>query len=280
MKTCFIVMPITTPADYLPKYQNDEDHFIHVLEHLFVPSIEKAELKPVRPTAAGAEVIHGKIVKDIETSDLVFCDMSTLNANVFFELGIRTAVNKPVCLVRDDVTDKIPFDTSIINHHVYLSGLNAWDLEKEIQKLSEHIKQSLAKSEDPNSLWKYFSLSSSARPLAEDKGLDAKIDYLTMQIEALRKQRAETVARPLAEATDKEFLIQKLTGLVRMVLQGSHAELWGIYIHPTTDDVVVEYTGDLSAENVEAIKRNLLAITGKETKFLKVPLRSRYDVKP
>ena len=89
MKTCFIIMPITTPNAGLPDYQNDKDHFSHVLEYLLVPSIEKAGLEAIRPLATGGDVIHGVIIQNLESTDLVLCDMSTLNANVFFELGIR-----------------------------------------------------------------------------------------------------------------------------------------------------------------------------------------------
>lgn len=57
--------------------------------------------------------------------------MSLLNPNVFFELGIRTALNKPVCMVTDERTKKIPFDTNIISYHTYNSKLEPWNLENE-----------------------------------------------------------------------------------------------------------------------------------------------------
>ena len=63
---------------------------------------------------------------------MVLCDISSLTANVFFELGIRTALNKPVCVVKDELTTRIPFDTGIINHHTYSSSLSAWTLDKDM----------------------------------------------------------------------------------------------------------------------------------------------------
>lgn len=181
-------MPISTPEEWLPKYSNDKNHFKHVLDHLLIPSLEKADLDPIPPIAKGSELIHGEIIRNIETAELVLCDMSILNPNVFFELGIRTALNKPICLIKDDVTQKIPFDTTIINNHTYLNALNPWTLENEIENLANHIEESLKGSNDTNSLWKYFSLSSTAHPIESKKGIDGRIDYLTMQIEALRKQ--------------------------------------------------------------------------------------------
>ncbi len=78
MSNCFIIMLITTPNDLLSSYRDDSNHFLHVLEHLFVPAIEKAGFEPIRPKVEGAEVIHAKMIKNIEQSGLVLCDMSAL----------------------------------------------------------------------------------------------------------------------------------------------------------------------------------------------------------
>ena len=42
----------------------------------------------------GADLIHAQIVKNLQFADVVLCDVSTHNPNVFFELGIRTALNR------------------------------------------------------------------------------------------------------------------------------------------------------------------------------------------
>ena len=109
----------------MPLYSNDADHFRHVLDHLFIPALEKIKMNPIRPIAEGSDLIHAEIIKNLEKADLVLCDASCLNPNVFYELGIRTALDKPVAIVRDDMTPKIPFDTTIINHHTYESALRA-----------------------------------------------------------------------------------------------------------------------------------------------------------
>jgi len=136
-------MPITTPEHLVDSYSGGADHFKHVLNHLFVPAIEKVELNPILPVAEGSDIIHARIIENIEKTDLILCDMSTLNPNVFFELGIRTAVDKPVCMVVDDLTEKIPFDTSIINYHKYKSSLATWTIEGEVEALSQHLQKVL-----------------------------------------------------------------------------------------------------------------------------------------
>lgn len=191
MRTCFIIMPITTPENLLHSYSNDKDHFKHLLDHLFLPAIKAAGLDPIPPIAKGAELIHGEIIKNLELSDLVLCDMSILNPNVFFELGIRTALNKTVCLVRDDKTKTIPFDIGVINHHIYDSTLAPWTIALEVQKLSAHIEASLASMPNANVLWFYFSMSLRAAPTEAKGSIEDKVAYLNVQFEGLRR-RLET----------------------------------------------------------------------------------------
>jgi hypothetical protein len=186
MKTCFIIMPINTPDLYMQRYRNDKEHFLHVLNHLFIPSIKNAGLDSIKPISEGSEIIHGKIVKNLESADLVLCDISILNPNVFFELGIRVAINKPLCLVKDNLTENIPFDTSIINNYTYDSSLDTWLIENEVTRITKHIQNSINEKAGKNSLWEYFSLSMPASIKSDDNDISRQISFLTLQVEALR----------------------------------------------------------------------------------------------
>jgi hypothetical protein len=154
----FIAMPITTPAGCVEAYGGDVDHFSHVLELLFEPAIEAAGLEPVRPAAQGADLIHAEIVRNLETADLVLCDISSLNPNVFFELGIRTALDRPVCLARDSATE-IPFDTGLLNYYEYDHQLSSWSLQDEIGRLTKHLTVTRKRSDGHNGLWQHFGLT-------------------------------------------------------------------------------------------------------------------------
>lgn len=188
MCKCFIIMPITTPEHFLSLYRDDDDHFRHVLEHLFIPALRMLDIEPIPPNTRGSEIIHREIIRNLESADLVLCDMSLLNPNVFFELGIRTALNKPVCMVRDDLTDSIPFDMGIINHHVYKSALVPWEIEEEKELLAKHIEASIDNLHNNNALWSIFSMTLKAKPNEEPTGTDERLDYLNLQIEGLRRQ--------------------------------------------------------------------------------------------
>ena len=102
--SCFMIMPITTPESLLDDYGNDPQHFEKVEKYLFVPAIERAGFTPISPKTEGSNLIQAKIIENLEKCDMVLCDMSILNPNVFFELGIRCAKEKPVTFVIDDIT--------------------------------------------------------------------------------------------------------------------------------------------------------------------------------
>lgn len=186
-KTCFIIMPVSTPKELWDTYFGDKKHFEHVLECLFVQAINNADFEPILPIAQGSDIIPAEIIKNLETSDLVLCDISSLNPNVFFELGIRTALNKPVAFVRDNYTKSIPFDTNTINHFSYSGSLDAWNLKIEIKNLSEHISKCYKRSNSKNSLWGYFGLTSTSQP-AEKGTLEDKVDYLIKEMNSLKKE--------------------------------------------------------------------------------------------
>jgi hypothetical protein len=187
-KDCFIIAPISTPKEVQELYRGDGDHFIHVLKQLVVPAVIKAGFNPIEPIMEGSDVIHAKIIRNLEQAPLVLCDISSLNPNVMVELGVRTALNKPVCIIKDDVTptERVPFDLSIINHHTYHSD-PTWTLVAEIEKLAAHVGHS--SGDQDNALWKYFGLKLTAHvPEAKGTAEDRKSDLLFAEIAALRKE--------------------------------------------------------------------------------------------
>jgi hypothetical protein len=63
----------------------------------------------------------------IREADLLLCEMSERNPNVFYELGLAHAIGKPAILV-SRTTDDIPFDLRHIRVIVYDSQLARWEV--------------------------------------------------------------------------------------------------------------------------------------------------------
>jgi hypothetical protein len=95
---CFAIMPITTPDEAVDRYDGDSEHFIHVAEYIFKPAAKLAGYRFVPAVIDSSRVIQAAIIKNLADAAVVLCDVSLWNANVFFELGIRVALNKPVAM--------------------------------------------------------------------------------------------------------------------------------------------------------------------------------------
>lgn len=208
MPTCFIMMPITTPESVANRYSGDTGHFHHVLEHLFEPAVRKAGYEPIRPATTGADVIQGHIIRSIQSSDLVLCDATTFNPNVFFELGIRTALNLPAVIVRDIHTTSIPFDTGIINHHTYDGSLLPWSLPSEIEKLSEHMISTVNSSKGENPLWRHFGVTVNGALNTSEPSTEEKLDQALSLLHSLQQAKTPMTVRnrPPADFEAKSFL--------------------------------------------------------------------------
>ena len=167
------------------------------MEQLFVPAIKAAGFKPVLPLSAGTEVIQARIVKQLAECDLVLCDLSANNPNVFFEMGVRTSLDLPIALVWDGLTE-LPFDTSSINTHKYGAALHLWEHEREMDALVRHISESADSCAGGNPMWKQFGVKIKAEePHSDANPLEAKVEVLSQQVGALvneQRHRAPTRA--------------------------------------------------------------------------------------
>jgi len=214
---CFIIMPISTPDNLVDLYDGDTSHFDKVLEHVFTPAVMAAGFTPIPPIAKGADIIHAEIIKKLEEADMVLCDMSIFNPNVFYELGIRTARNKPVCLVKDDMTKKIPFDTAIINCHDYKAVPKFVEIEEEIELLTKHIYECVEGSGGTNTMWRRFGITAGiSTPLGGDVGIKEYFDILTKKLDQL----LESEATSLRLSAESDFI-----NFARKIVDQHNAEI-------------------------------------------------------
>ena len=112
MNNCFVISPIGEDGSQTRR-QSDM-----VFEYIIKPALVAIGMdagaihrvdKSDKPTHITTEII-GNLVN----YDLVIADLSDLNANVFYELGIRHAFKKP-CILISDWKIRPPFDVSGIN---------------------------------------------------------------------------------------------------------------------------------------------------------------------
>ena len=151
MSTCFIILPMSNPTG--GRYRYPENHFQEVLEKICIPAVKRKRFEAIPPSqkGKGAHAITPTILKQLHNADLVLCDISSLNANVLFELGIRQGLNKPVAIIKDTVT-KAPFNLKDLDSVVY----DPKDVHKKkekaklIKRLTEYLPQAPMEPPAPN----------------------------------------------------------------------------------------------------------------------------------
>ena len=268
-------MPISTPASVAEKYGGDTDHFAHILEHLFVPAITKAGYEAVRPSTEGSDIIQAHIIRCIQSADILLCDISSLNANVFFELGVRTALNLPAIVIRDGNTPLIPFDTGIINHHTYNGNMSAWILPNEIEKLSQHIVTAANSARGENSLWRYFGIATSAQPAVSNNSTDEKLDYALHLLKSLRSESITT--HTSATTTDPDSDPQGFITVAQSIADTVNAKFVNVDIDGR--NVVLNLGSYILTDDLEASIRTIAGSYGVAVQIIREPFQSA-KVKP
>lgn len=141
-KTCFVIMPIADHPDYAP------GHFDRVYNHLIKPACEMAGYKTLRADDAKAShMIMFDILKKIVECDMAICDLSSKNANVFYELGLRQAFNRKTILITDSIT-KTPFDITGFRYVKYSESLRVDTVQSDTLEINAMLQETDSASDD------------------------------------------------------------------------------------------------------------------------------------
>lgn len=155
---CGLIMPISKSQGLEP------EHWLHV-KGIICEALGDTEFD-VRLVSESDDVgvIHKSIVQNIYQNDIVICDVSTHNANVMFELGLRLAFDKPTVIIKDDETP-FSFDTQVIEHIVYKRSLHYIDIVSFKKKLKDKVVATIRQSQDPDfsTFLKHFTINHVAR---------------------------------------------------------------------------------------------------------------------
>jgi hypothetical protein len=102
-RTCFVIMPFGEKKDLDGKDIDFDD----IYRFFFKKAIEDLGIECIRcDEIEEAGSIHEKMFEHIYLADIVVVDITTSNANVYYELGIRHALAKGVTvLIRRKLND-------------------------------------------------------------------------------------------------------------------------------------------------------------------------------
>ncbi len=192
--SCFVIMPIADQKGY------DDGHFTLVYEDIIKPAIIAAGMEVEQARAdevKNSNLIHLDILRKVIESDIAICDMSSRNPNVFYELGMRQAFDKPTVLIRDEDT-MVPFDINGLRYVEYKKGMRHRHVVKAVEDLTSMLKATYEKKDDKsevNSLIRLMDLTAAKVQhveLTEDekssKLIEIKLASLTDMVEQLGRK--------------------------------------------------------------------------------------------
>jgi hypothetical protein len=196
----------------------------------------------------------------------VLCDLSSLDANVFFELGIRTSLDRPVALVKDKMTERIPFDLSAINTHTYDESLTPWTLTSEIDQLAEHVKAVDMDTESGNDLWRYFGLTKRAAPAEiTENPTEAKLDLLLAEVTALNLRGTASDWR---ESRGRVFDGRVFKWLADIPQEAAGEDIYKHKVVRIDDRIIIETDAPISPGVRREIERRALKELGADVTIL------------
>jgi hypothetical protein len=133
--SCFVMQPFSGP---LGGY----------FDSIYKPACDQAGLHALRADAEifGTGKIMDQIWRGIRAASVLVAELTSKNPNVFYELGLAHALEKPVVLVSSN-QDDVPFDLRHIRVILYDQTDPFWG-QKLIDKLADNLRSALHDPEE------------------------------------------------------------------------------------------------------------------------------------
>ena len=164
MGTCFVVMGFGIKTDYQTGRKLDLDKSY---QNLIKPAAEAAGLKCIRAD----EIVHAGIIdvpmyEQLLSADIVIADVSTMNPNAFYELGVRHALRPFTTIIVAESELKFPFDVghSVIRQYKHLGeDIGVTEAQRFEKELTNAIRQILASPQDDSPVYTFLRLTPPTR---------------------------------------------------------------------------------------------------------------------
>ena len=188
---CFVLMPFGKKPD--PAGGADID-FDHIYEAAIKPGIEDADMMPIRADEEKlGGIIHQTMYERLLVCEFAVADLTTSNANVLYELGIRHAARPRTTLTLYAAQKTLPFDVQPLRTQMYelgegnsLSGSNAEQLRHRVRDQLRELRQ-LAHGESvtDSPLWQYVHRWRPKELALED------VESFREELKAIEQQKQE-----------------------------------------------------------------------------------------
>lgn len=164
MATCFVVMGFGVKTDYQSGRKLDLDKSY---QNLIKPAVEAVGLKCVRAD----EIVHAGIIdvpmyEQLLSADVVVADVSTMNPNAFYELGVRHALRPYTTIIVAESELTFPFDVGHIAIRRYRhlgEDIGVSEAQRFKTELTNAIKEIMAQPSDDSPVYAFLRLNPPSR---------------------------------------------------------------------------------------------------------------------
>lgn len=186
-RKCFVIAPIGA------LHSDTRRRTDQLCNKVIIPALKKCGYEFNRSDKfKSSGVINLEIINHLVEDDLVIADLTDLNPNVFYELGIRHAVNRPVILIKSTDT-KLPFDVLGIRAIDYDPGL-ADSLKDCKQDVIDYIRNI---DGHPEELVYPFQIRQALKSLSKDEAQKELNTQILSELQNLRSDiRKVTITEP------------------------------------------------------------------------------------
>ena len=250
MKECFIVTPI---GDDNSAIRRETDGLI---SSVFTPILNEFDLKPVAShSISETGSITRQIIQRLIEADLVIANLTELNPNVMYELGIRHCSRKPtIVIARDDVN--LPFDISDERTIFYRNDICG--VEELKDRLKATIPGSLEDLKPDNPVYRVVDYDLISLP--EDAKDSEKV--LNMRLSQLEDQLSEVLTTiRSSKKTKASELLDKFNSLNQL----------SFYVHEysISDFLAFLSENNISSDDKQVYKDQILVNAYPQTKELR-----------
>ena len=166
-KTCFVIMPFSKTESC------SQQIWTKIYEEMVKPAVTGSKLSF---TCERAKPRTGNLIRDIlnklNSADVVIADLTDMNPNVFYELGVRHTLRNRTVLITQDM-QHVPSDLQSYWVVVYKRGqVGRADFKQNIRKI---LREMITAPDKPDSPVADFLTETNRKLLSQEKSVTSKM---------------------------------------------------------------------------------------------------------
>lgn len=272
-KRCFVISPIG------PQDSEIREHADAVFDYIIQPALDSLGIKPVRADQMSEPgLITDQMIAAILGYDLCIADLTGHNPNVFYELAIAQAAERPVVLLKR-AGDPIPFDVKDYRLIEYDLKPKSIKEDKWVLRLKEQVEKVMAPGyKAPRMLGKVLRSDVTRSYLINAKS--GEFGDAPRFLEVI--QQANEICYLMGVSLKVWGSRDAKRGLEMLAERGTPLKV--LIMHPEHPGLRAMINGHLAAENLEAVKLQTASMAnyfeGLAQRFPKFEVRTLRDGLP